>query len=308
MRLHSASRLPTAPGPFLISTDPTPRDLTELCLDLMKKILTCSLVAKRMERHTIAPRGPRSKCIHAFNKLIAGLGLELVRLTRSTPEDYLESGHEASNRVEDAETMLGTRQLDHIQNCIVDVLHRDVAGDVLEAGVWRGGMTIFMRALLRAYACTTPTVWAADSFEGLPPIDSAKEEFPWEKGDMAVSLGEVRDNFARYGLLDGQVQFLKGFSARRFRRLRFKSYQFCVSTRIFTNPPLTSYRICMGNFLPVGTPFSTIIRICWIAGAPSTNSVKRTASQRKSSRLTAARCTGRREPDRDMIRVPSLSA
>ena len=28
---------------------------------------------------------------------------------------------------------------------------------------------------------------------------------------MTVSLEEVRNNFARYGLLDGQVRFLKGF-------------------------------------------------------------------------------------------------
>jgi hypothetical protein len=50
-----------------------------------------------------------------------------------------------------------------------------------------------------------------DSFAGLPPIDTANEKFPWERGDMAVSLQEVQNNFARYGLLDSQVQFLQGF-------------------------------------------------------------------------------------------------
>jgi hypothetical protein len=182
-----------------------------LYLDLLKKTLTRSLVAKGMERHTIAPLGPKSKLIHTFNRMAAGLGLEMVRLRKSTAEDYLESGHAATNRVEDAETMLGTRQLDHAQKCIVDVLKRNVAGDVLEAGVWRGGMTIFMRAALRAYGCTTRTVWVVDSFAGLPPIDTANEKFPWERGDMAVSLQEVQNNFARYGLLDSQVQFLQGF-------------------------------------------------------------------------------------------------
>jgi O-methyltransferase len=205
------SHLTTPPIAVSVPTDPTPRDPAELYLDLMKKALTRSLIAKGMERHTIVPRGPKSKLVHAFNRMAAGLGLELVRLQRSTPEDYLESGHEASNRVEDAETMLGTRQLDHVQKCIVDVLDRNIAGDVLEAGVWRGGMTIFMRAALRAYGSTTRTVWVVDSFAGLPPIDRANEKFAWRRGDMAVSLGEVRDNFARYGLLDEQVKFLQGF-------------------------------------------------------------------------------------------------
>jgi O-methyltransferase len=200
-----------APIALQVPTNPTPQDPAELYLDLMKKTLTRSLVAKGMERHTIAPLGPKSKLIHAFNRVAAGMGLEMVRLRKSTPEDYLESGHEATNRVEDAETMLGTRQLDHVQKCIVDVLNRNVAGDVLEAGVWRGGMTIFMRAALRAYGCATRTVWVVDSFAGLPPIDTANEKFPWERGDMAVSLQEVQNNFARYGLLDPQVQFLQGF-------------------------------------------------------------------------------------------------
>jgi len=35
--------------------------------------------------------------------------------------------------------------------------------------------------------------------------------FAWRRGDMAVSLDQVRNNFARYGLLDESVEFLKGF-------------------------------------------------------------------------------------------------
>ena len=42
-------------------------------------------------------------------------------------------------------------------------------GDLIETGVWRGGTTIFMRALLKAHWITNRCVWAADSFEGLPP-------------------------------------------------------------------------------------------------------------------------------------------
>lgn len=56
----------------------------------------------------------------------------------------------------------------------------------------------------------------ADSFEGLPPPDP--DRYPEDKGnrlhtydDLAVSMEEVQRNFERYGLLDDQVRFLKGW-------------------------------------------------------------------------------------------------
>jgi O-methyltransferase len=67
--------------------------------------------------------------------------------------------------------MLGTCQLDHMQACIADVLTPNVPGDVIEAGVWRGGMAIFMRAALAAFQSTGRKVCVADSFAGLPEVD-----------------------------------------------------------------------------------------------------------------------------------------
>jgi len=205
-----SSRLKFAPVVLSVHTQPKPRTPTELYLDLMKKVLTRALTANGMERHTIRPVGPKSWLLCRFNRLADRFGLEAVRLTPSCAEDYLESGYEATNRVEDAETMVGTRQLDHMQRCILDVLTRNIPGDLIEAGVWRGGMTIFMRAVLMGYQITERKVWVADSFAGLPEIDRQLEAFAWQRGDMAVSLEEVRNNFARYGLLDEQVEFLKG--------------------------------------------------------------------------------------------------
>lgn len=113
-------------------------------------------------------------------------------------------------------TMIGFPRLDNIQQCVADVIARGVPGDLIETGVWRGGATIFMRAVLRAYGVTDRTVWVADSFQGLPPPDASK--YPLDKGDehykypeLAISLDRVRANFERYGLLDDQVRFLKGW-------------------------------------------------------------------------------------------------
>jgi hypothetical protein len=40
---------------------------------------------------------------------------------------------------------------------------------MIETGVWRGGATIFMRALLQAHGIADRNVWVEDSFAGLPP-------------------------------------------------------------------------------------------------------------------------------------------
>jgi len=195
-----------------VKTSPEPRTAEEMYLDLLKRSLTRALFAKEYERHTLRPGRLLRRSIHAFVKrILAPLNLELVRLVRSGPEDYVQSGHEAANRVEDAETMLGTLQLDQVQFCITDVCDRGIPGDLLEAGVWRGGMTIFMRGVLKARGDNLRHVWVVDSFAGLPDPDPTLDSFGWKAGDMAVSLEEVKSNFTRYGLLDDQVTFLKGF-------------------------------------------------------------------------------------------------
>ncbi len=114
-----------------------------------------------------------------------------------------------------AHTMIGLKRLDNLEFCIEEVIAKGVPGDLIETGVWRGGATIFMRAMLKAYGVTDRCVWVADSFEGLPPPDAGK--YPHDAGDslqqereLAVSVEQVKANFERYGLLDDQVRFLKG--------------------------------------------------------------------------------------------------
>jgi O-methyltransferase len=115
-----------------------------------------------------------------------------------------------------AHSMVGQRRMDNVQACVEDVVRRGVPGDLIETGVWRGGTTIFMRSILEAYGAHDRRVWVADSFEGLPKPDA--ERYPHDAGDtfhtypeLAISLEKVQENFARYGLLDDQVRFLKGW-------------------------------------------------------------------------------------------------
>jgi Macrocin-O-methyltransferase (TylF) len=118
-------------------------------------------------------------------------------------------------------TMVPVSRLDNIQKCIEDVIQNDVPGDLLEAGVWRGGTAVFMRAVLAAHNADHRHVWVADSFEGLPspdadlhPIEAKAHESKLMKDvyhHFAVDIEEVQSNFSRFGLFDDRVQFLKGW-------------------------------------------------------------------------------------------------
>ena len=72
-----------------------------------------------------------------------------------------------------------------------------------------------MRGVLAANAITDRKVYVVNSFAGLPPPNPHK--FPDDEGlnlhlfpDLAVSLEQVKANFARYGLLDDQAVFVNG--------------------------------------------------------------------------------------------------
>jgi O-methyltransferase len=172
-----------------------------LYLDLMKRCLT-NWVYGNAEEEVLWPVNPQDTA--------AG-----IRLVRSAPFD---PGLRTEGRdfPRTAHTMIGLKRLDNLQVCVEDVLQRGVPGDLIETGVWRGGATIFMRAILQAYGDRERRVWVADSFRGLPSPNSQK--YPWDAGDvhhqmpeLAVSLEDVQANFQLYGLLDEQVHFLKGW-------------------------------------------------------------------------------------------------
>ena len=108
-------------------------------------------------------------------------------------------------------TMVGLGRLDDLQRCVEAVVADAVPGDLIEAGSWRGGASMVMRATLDTLG-EARTVYVADSFQGFPQLDDADEhdarlsafEF------LAVPEEEVRESFARLGL-NGGVELVPGF-------------------------------------------------------------------------------------------------
>jgi O-methyltransferase len=148
-----------------------------------------------------------------FTEYLAQHNLAVVRRTPPDPDDRAVG----LDWPTEAETMIGMRRLVQLALCVAQVVNEDVPGDMLEAGVWRGGACILMRGVLAAMN-SDRTVWVADSFAGLPKPDA--ERYPadaddrhWTFSELAVGLDAVRENFARYGLLDNRVRFLQGWFA-----------------------------------------------------------------------------------------------
>ncbi len=120
----------------------------------------------------------------------------------------------------DAETMMGMRRLTSLQQCVETVLNEDIPVIWSNVAYRGGGASILMRAVLAAYGDKTRHVWLADSFQGVPPPDTANFEPDLPRFALglhhaapvlAVSQAEVKANFERYNLLDDQVRFLPGW-------------------------------------------------------------------------------------------------
>jgi len=140
-------------------------DSKERYLNLLKKCLTHSLwpvVYKEVD--------PKKKLLKIiFRPFINILKKKNIFLCRklNIPPEVFEEGRGWSPY---AETMIGFNRLNNLQKCIEDVLLNNIPGDFIEAGVWRGGATIFMKGVLESFGVNDRVVWVADSFEGLPVL------------------------------------------------------------------------------------------------------------------------------------------
>jgi hypothetical protein len=189
-------------------------------LELLKQCLTASIYDESawhvIEPRDFAPVRLLARPAEAVKTLIRRAILRYCRrygmmLVKERPFDR-EMRAEGRDWPCFGYTLVGHRRLENVQRCVEDALRDGVPGDLVEAGVWRGGTSIFMRALLRAHGVTDRVVWAADSFAGMPVPASDTDGDDYSGFEyLRVSREQVRANFARFGLLDEQVRFLEGW-------------------------------------------------------------------------------------------------
>eukprot|EP01062_Namystynia_karyoxenos_P023213 TRINITY_DN18934_c0_g1_i1.p1 TRINITY_DN18934_c0_g1~~TRINITY_DN18934_c0_g1_i1.p1 ORF type:complete len:437 (+),score=120.60 TRINITY_DN18934_c0_g1_i1:118-1311(+) len=119
-------------------------------------------------------------------------------------------------------TMTGQRRMEALH----ELLHRayrdrGLEGDFLEAGVWRGGSSIYAKGFMRAYGLRRQ-VYVVDSFAGLPKKQHRLDVNRWSRHTnyLGVPQDQVADNFERHQLLDDDVHFVKGWFVDSLPKLR----------------------------------------------------------------------------------------
>lgn len=155
-----------------------------------------------------------------------------IELSKEIPlEKYNSNGD-----FENSYTMVGWSRLCNVHDSLDYIRENNIEGDLMETGVWKGGVCIFMAEYVRLYKMNKK-IYVADSFEGLPRpdtknysmIDKDIELYNEFNGSFkqdpnmgildsnglpqifGVSLENVKYNFKLFNLLNDNIIFLKGW-------------------------------------------------------------------------------------------------
>jgi O-methyltransferase len=166
-----------------------------------------------------------------LNKLLSVVGLKVIPLSAAdkrfpveiddndkTVLQYVRGKHLSSSTEE--------RLFATIMACR-HVVERNIAGDFVECGVWRGGNSIIAAHVFKNLG-SNKTVWLFDTFAGMTEPtevdmnyrgEGAAEKFrntrTGDRSDWCYSpIEEVQANFSAVGLLGAGVRFIKGDVAR----------------------------------------------------------------------------------------------
>ena len=144
-------------------------DPADLYIDLLKECLLGRIYGPELLHLPETPEDPGMR--EAIDEL-ASVGISVTR-PRTVSDEVYEVGrnHTTVNPTRSA-TLVGRARLDNLHDCVERAIRDGIPGDLIETGVWRGGLPILMRAIVKARG-EDRLVWVADSFAGLPDIDLA---------------------------------------------------------------------------------------------------------------------------------------
>jgi hypothetical protein len=127
-------------------------------------------------------------------------------------------------------TMIPRKTLNNIEYCIRECVAKNIEGDYIECGIWRGGSVIYANEIFKSLN-QNRKIYAADSFRGLPEPNPSV--YPKDKGDthfklkeLSVSLEDVKKNFRIFGEITDNIIFLEGWF--RDTLPKCDSEKFCI--------------------------------------------------------------------------------
>ena len=114
-----------------------------------------------------------------------------------------------------AKSMCGKRRMDNAVGLMGQAMAEGTAGDFIETGVWRGGLS-FLVAKQLELADSSRTVYLCDSFEGIPKASKAHNTGPDKDAHTHEilndnSLERVQDSAKRFRVDPARVEFVQGY-------------------------------------------------------------------------------------------------
>jgi len=193
------------------SQEPAVERAREMYLEMLKSLVSATAF------------NSAEKSVHARKWNSGAVPLDLERRKGGRDWTYL------------GDTMTGWQRIDNVRELVARVVADDVPGDYIETGVWRGGSSVFARAALNMLGQTERRSFVCDSFAGLPPGDRGliPTDQGWDAMHWYLAIPEVivAQNFQKYGLLDHNVIFAKGFFNETMPQIR---KQYADTTRRFS--------------------------------------------------------------------------
>jgi len=162
-----------------------------------------------------------------LNAVLSRVDLRITRPSasqKSFPVEFAETDQKIFGYVRDnaLSTSSNERLFATVMACRY-VVERKVDGDFVECGVWRGGNSIIAADVFRNTA-SGKSVWLFDTFAGMTAPSAFDVNAQGEAADAKFRLNsrgdhnewcyspmeEVRENFAKVGLLTDRIRFVKG--------------------------------------------------------------------------------------------------
>lgn len=123
-----------------------------------------------------------------------------------------------------------------------EVLRNGIEGDIIEAGVYKGGSTCKLSIVAKL---TGRQLYACDSFEGLPQPNGEERTAGYSQGDYEGTMDEVKRNVKDYGE-PSAVQLIRGWFDITLPSMKNKKFAL-----VFVDVDLYSSTVtCLKNLWP----------------------------------------------------------
>jgi O-methyltransferase len=191
-------------------------------IDLLKSALMGCLENTCYNEVGAGKKSGIKKAFQTILKFLIPKNTKLIRLSQGSKEERQMRSDSTFN----AYTLVGYKRLQFLEESVKEIAHKKIDGDILEAGLWRGGASIFIKKMMDIVGLNNQ-LYCADSFEGMPK-PKLKTDLDSLNGDYSkidfytVGLEKVIENFKNFNALDSQVHFVKGWFSETMPLLREK--------------------------------------------------------------------------------------